>query len=107
MLRFRAQIAKISNSRKYPLYGKSLFKKKYEFYKTNKLLSYTRARELLLKAFSMDVSKEQPRLWHILTQFQSPFVENVGVVLYKKGYQMIELFILLQLIQFWHQIRIQ
>ena len=31
--------------------------------------------------------------------FQSPFVENVGVVLYNKGYQMIELFILLQLIQ--------
>ena len=31
--------------------------------------------------------------------FQSPFVENMGVVLYNKGYQMIELFILLQLIQ--------
>ena len=31
--------------------------------------------------------------------FQSPFLENMGVVLYNKGYQMIELFILLQLIQ--------
>ena len=31
--------------------------------------------------------------------FQSPFVENVGVVLYNKRYQMIELFILLQLMQ--------
>ena len=31
--------------------------------------------------------------------FQSPFLENIGVVLYNKGYQMIELFILLQLIQ--------
>ena len=31
--------------------------------------------------------------------FQSPFLENMGVVLYNKGYQMIELFVLLQLIQ--------
>ena len=31
--------------------------------------------------------------------FQSPFLENMGVVLNNKGYQMIELFILLQLIQ--------
>ena len=31
--------------------------------------------------------------------FQSPFLEYIGVVLYNKGYQMIELFILLQLIQ--------
>ena len=40
--------------------------------------------------------------------FQSPFLENMGVVLFNKGYQMIELFILLQLIlyKFWHQIRI-
>ena len=53
--------------------------------------------------------KEQPRLWHILTQFsisvfgenggQSPFLEKMGVFLNDKGYQMIELFILLQLIQ--------
>ena len=42
--------------------------------------------------------KEQPRLWHILTQFQSLFLENLEVVLYNKGYQMIELFILLQLV---------
>ena len=33
--------------------------------------------------------------------FQSPFLENVGVVLNNKGYQMIELFIVLQLIQVW------
>ena len=32
--------------------------------------------------------------------FQSPFLENTGIVLYNKGYQMIELFILLQLVQF-------
>ena len=32
------------------------------------------------------------------SSFQSPFVENMGVVLYNKGYQMIELFILLQMI---------
>ena len=31
--------------------------------------------------------------------FQSPFVKNMGVVLYNKVYQMIELFILMQLIQ--------
>ena len=31
--------------------------------------------------------------------FQSPFLENMMVVLYNKGYQMIELLILLQLIQ--------
>ena len=43
--------------------------------------------------------KEQPRLWHILTHFQSPFLENMGVDMYNKGYQMIELFILMQLIQ--------
>ena len=35
-----------------------------------------------------------------MTQFSiSVFLENMGVVLYNKGYQMIELFILLQLIQ--------
>ena len=31
--------------------------------------------------------------------FQSPFLESIGVILYSKGYQMIELFILMQLIQ--------
>ena len=31
--------------------------------------------------------------------FQSPFLENMGEVLYNKGNQMIELFILMQLIQ--------
>ena len=31
--------------------------------------------------------------------FNLRFLENMGVVLYNKGYQMIELFILLQLIQ--------
>ena len=31
--------------------------------------------------------------------FQTPFLENMGVVLFNKGYQMIEPFILLQLIQ--------
>ena len=31
--------------------------------------------------------------------FQSPILENIGVVLYNKWYQIIELFILLQLIQ--------
>ena len=35
----------------------------------------------------------------IWPSFQSPFLENMRVVLYNKGYQMIELFILLQLIQ--------
>ena len=49
--------------------------------------------------FTRSFTKEQPRLWHILAQFQSPFLENMGVVLYNKGYQMIELFILPQLIQ--------
>ena len=34
-----------------------------------------------------------------MTQFSIPFLENMGVVLYNKGYQMIKLFILLQLIQ--------
>ena len=34
-----------------------------------------------------------------LPSFQSSFLENMGVVLYNKGYQMRELFILLQLIQ--------
>ena len=31
--------------------------------------------------------------------FQSPFLENIGEVVYNKGYQMIELYILMQLIQ--------
>ena len=43
--------------------------------------------------------KEQPRLMPILTQFSISVLENMEVVLYNKGYQMIELFILLQLIQ--------
>ena len=46
--------------------------------------------------------KEQPRLWHILTQFLIFFFGEYGgthVVLNNKGYQMIELFIMLQLIQ--------
>ena len=42
--------------------------------------------------------KEQPGLLHILTQFSISVLEYMGVVLYYKGYQMIELFILLQLI---------
>ena len=37
--------------------------------------------------------------YDILPSFQSQFLENMGVVLYNKGYQMIELFILLQLVQ--------
>ena len=36
---------------------------------------------------------------HIDPVFSLRFVENMGVVLYNKGYQIIELFILLQLIQ--------
>ena len=36
-------------------------------------------------------------MWHI--HFQSPFLENMKVVMYNEVYQMIELFILLQLIQ--------
>ena len=36
---------------------------------------------------------------HIDPVFSLRFLENMGVVLYDKGYQMIELFILLQLIQ--------
>ena len=47
-----------------------------------------------------------PRSYHKLighmTSFQTPFLENMWVVLYNKGYQMIEvieLIILLQLIQ--------
>ena len=47
------------------------------------------------------IYKEHPRLWHILTQVSISFLENMGVVLYNKGYQMIELFILLQLMQVW------
>ena len=35
----------------------------------------------------------------IWPSFQSPVLENIVAVLYNKGYQMIELFILLQLIQ--------
>ena len=33
--------------------------------------------------------------YDIWPSFQSPFLENMGVVLYNKGYQKIELFILL------------
>ena len=36
---------------------------------------------------------------HIDPVFSIRFLENMGVVLYNKGYQMTELFILLQLIQ--------
>ena len=36
---------------------------------------------------------------HIDPVFNLRFLENMGAVLYNKGYQMIELFILLQLIQ--------
>ena len=34
-----------------------------------------------------------------MTQFSISVFENIGVVLYNKGYQMIELFILLQMIE--------
>ena len=46
-----------------------------------------------------EIRKEQPRLWHILTQFSISVFGEYGVVLNNKGYKIIELFILLQLIQ--------
>ena len=43
--------------------------------------------------------KVQPRLWHILTKFSISVFGEYGEVLYNKGYQMIELVILMQYIQ--------
>ena len=40
--------------------------------------------------------KELPRVYRT---YDLPFLENMEVVLYNNGYQMIELFILMQLIQ--------
>ena len=39
----------------------------------------------IIPLVSLTNQRKQPRLWHVLTQFSTSALENMGVVLYNKG----------------------